>query len=156
MNPHQPNLAQLSLSLLTIITYVSALTQTYCSSQNTGSDNLQGMLPRLVHVASDNTNIVLDTYTFQSNGHCHDECNSDYAYAIVQGKNCWCSNYAPADQQDVSNCDTVCPGYGYESCGNSDDNLYGYIKLDLAASGTKGASTASSTSTKSPTSTVSL
>ncbi|KAF4313193.1 hypothetical protein GTA08_BOTSDO00544 [Botryosphaeria dothidea] len=135
MNPHQPNLAQLSLSLLTIITYVSALTQTYCSSQNTGSDNLQ------------------DTYTFQSNGHCHDECNSDYAYAIVQGKNCWCSNYAPADQQDVSNCDTVCPGYGYESCGNSDDNLYGYIKLDLAASGTKGVSTASSTSTKSPTST---
>ncbi|KKY23359.1 putative wsc4-like protein [Diplodia seriata] len=45
----------LLLTTLTLINRVSALTQTYCSSQNTGSDNLQ------------------DTYTFQSNGHCHDK-----------------------------------------------------------------------------------
>ncbi|KAL1639834.1 hypothetical protein SLS58_007578 [Diplodia intermedia] len=45
----------LLLTTLTLINRVSALTQTYCSSQNTGSDSLQ------------------DTYTFQSNGHCHDK-----------------------------------------------------------------------------------
>ncbi|KAL0263217.1 hypothetical protein SLS55_002195 [Diplodia seriata] len=95
----------LLLTTLTLINRVSALTQTYCSSQNTGSDNLQ------------------DTYTFQSNGHCHDKCVEDYAFAVVQGKQCWCSNYAPSDQQDTSNCDTTCPGYGYEDCGNSDDDL---------------------------------
>ncbi|KAK0659511.1 Cell wall integrity and stress response component 4 [Lasiodiplodia hormozganensis] len=127
----------LLLTTLTLINRVNALTQTYCSSQNTGSGNLQ------------------DTYIYQSNGHCHDECVDDYAFAIVQGKQCWCSNYAPSDQQDVSNCDTTCPGYGYEDCGNSDDDLYGYIKLDLAASGTQGASSAASTSTKASTSTTS-
>ncbi|KAF4544702.1 hypothetical protein BFW01_g8821 [Lasiodiplodia theobromae] len=125
----------LLLTTLTLINRVNALTQTYCSSQNTGSGNLQ------------------DTYIYQSNGHCHDECVDDYAFAIVQGKQCWCSNYAPSDQQDVSNCDTTCPGYGYEDCGNTDDDLYGYIKLDLAASGTQGASSAASTSTKASTST---
>ncbi|KAL1625574.1 hypothetical protein SLS56_007233 [Neofusicoccum ribis] len=139
MISHPLSRAQHLLLLFTIFahtaTRVNALTQTYCSTQNTGTDNLQ------------------DTYTYQSLGHCHDECNSDYAFAIVQGKNCWCSNYMPADTQDVSDCDTTCPGYGYENCGNSDDNLYGYLKLDLAASGTQGASSASSTSTKAQTTT---
>ncbi|GME40959.1 hypothetical protein GTA08_BOTSDO00544 [Neofusicoccum parvum] len=142
MISHPLSRAQHLLLLFTIFahtaTRVNALTQTYCSTQNTGTDNLQ------------------DTYTYQSLGHCHDECNSDYAFAIVQGKNCWCSNYMPADTQDVSDCDTTCPGYGYENCGNSDDNLYGYLKLDLAASGTQGAASASSTSTKAQTTTVSL
>ncbi|KAH7061193.1 Wsc4-like protein [Macrophomina phaseolina] len=130
MNHHQPSLLQLLLSLLTITTCVSALTQSLCSGTNTGTDNLQ------------------DTYTYQSLGHCHDKCNSDFAYAIVQGKNCWCSNYAPANTEDVGNCNDACPGYPFEYCGNSDDGLYGYLKLDLAASGTQGASSASSTSTK--------
>ncbi|KAK8212392.1 hypothetical protein IWZ01DRAFT_264749 [Phyllosticta capitalensis] len=104
-----------------------ALSQEYCSSQNTGAGNFQ------------------DTYTFQSNGHCYNECEK-YAFAIVQGKNCWCSNYAPSAQEDVSKCDTTCPGYGYESCGNSDDNLYGYIRADAPISGTVAASTAAKTS----------
>ncbi|KAK8158152.1 hypothetical protein BC567DRAFT_28529 [Phyllosticta citribraziliensis] len=107
------------------------LSQTYCSGQNTGASNFQ------------------DTYTFQSNGHCYNECKENFAFAIVQGKNCWCSNYAPSDQKDTTKCDTTCPGYGYESCGNSDDNLYGYIRADTPISGTAAASTAAKTSAQS-------
>ncbi|KAF2085246.1 hypothetical protein K490DRAFT_75293 [Saccharata proteae CBS 121410] len=128
-----------SICLLALLAgRAAALTQTYCSSQNTGSGNLQ------------------DTYMYQSNGHCYDECKSSYAYAIVQGESCWCSNYAPADQVDISNCDTTCPGYGYEDCGSTSDSLYGYLKLPNAASGTQGASSAAATSTtQAATSTVS-
>ncbi|KAK7538540.1 uncharacterized protein J3D65DRAFT_552307 [Phyllosticta citribraziliensis] len=111
------------------------LSQTYCSGQNTGASNFQ------------------DTYTFQSNGHCYNECKENFAFAIVQGKNCWCSNYAPSDQKDTTKCDTTCPGYGYESCGNSDDNLYGYIRADTPISGTAAASTAAKTSAQSSAST---
>ncbi|KAK8161707.1 hypothetical protein IWX90DRAFT_278057 [Phyllosticta citrichinensis] len=107
------------------------LSQTYCSGQNTGASNFQ------------------DTFTFQSNGHCYNECKEKFAFAIVQGKNCWCSNYAPSDQEDPTKCDTTCPGYGYENCGNSDDNLYGYIRADTPISGTVAASTAAKTSDQS-------
>lgn len=107
------------------------LSQEYCSGQNTGASNFK------------------DTYTFQSNGHCYNECKDTFAFAIVQGKNCWCSNYAPSDQKDTAKCDTTCPGYGYETCGNSDDNLYGYIRADTPISGTVDASTAAKTSAQS-------
>ncbi|KAK7566323.1 hypothetical protein IWX92DRAFT_80694 [Phyllosticta citricarpa] len=119
------------LLLALFLDQARGLSQTYCSGQNTGASNFQ------------------DTYTFQSNGHCYNECKEKFAFAIVQGKNCWCSNYAPSDQKDAARCDTTCPGYGYESCGNSDENLYGYIRADTPISGTVAASSAAETSAQS-------
>jgi cell wall integrity and stress response component len=82
-----------------------------------------------------------------SMGKCHDQCIDSYAFAIVQDTNCWCSNYVPANQVSTSECDTPCPGFPDDLCGNSSQGLYGYIKLVLAASGTAGGS-----STAAPTS----
>ncbi|RMZ83572.1 hypothetical protein DV738_g1123, partial [Chaetothyriales sp. CBS 135597] len=35
---------------------------------------------------------------FQSTGLCADHCRGSYAFAVIQGYNCWCSSYIPADQ----------------------------------------------------------
>lgn len=83
-------------------------------------------------------------WQFQSNGWCHDHCLSDYAFAIVQGYNCWCSNYVPGITSSSSNCDTKCPGYD-EFCGG--DGFYGYIALNKAPLGTLGASDSAASST---------
>jgi len=99
----------------------SALVQTYCSSQNTGS-------------GSSAQNSV-----YQSNGRCHDACIANYAFAIVQGENCWCSNYIPYNQQSTNKCSEACPGYPDESCGSTSAGLFGYIALDNKPSGTSGA-----------------
>ncbi|CAD0041358.1 unnamed protein product [Aureobasidium pullulans] len=94
------------------------------------------------------------TNIYQSNGACQQECAASYAFAIVQYQQCWCSNYAPADQLDVSECSQPCPGYPDESCGDKDNGLYGYIKLNLSPSGTQGsASSSSATSSAAPSST---
>ncbi|RDI81522.1 hypothetical protein Vi05172_g8462 [Venturia inaequalis] len=102
-----------------------ALSAQYCSTQNTGGG------------ASPNSSI------YQSNGLCHDTCLASYAFAIVQGQNCWCSNYAPAAQGSTSKCNTPCPGFPDELCGNSDQSLYGYISLNVAPSGTLGVASSS-------------
>ncbi|KAI5198670.1 hypothetical protein AUEXF2481DRAFT_3647 [Aureobasidium subglaciale EXF-2481] len=132
----------LSLALASFWQSAHALSQTYCSSQNSGSD----------------FSAVTDIY--QSNGACHDTCAASYAFAIVQYQQCWCSNYAPADQLDVSECSQACPGYPDESCGDKDNGLYGYIKLNISPSGTQGSgsssgstSSAARSSTQQPTST---
>lgn len=94
------------------------------------------------------------TDIYQSNGACYDQCISSYAFAILLGEDCWCSNYAPADTVDVSECDTPCPGYPDDLCGNTSQDLYGYIALTISPSGTIGASSsASSTSSSSAPST---
>ncbi|KAF2767217.1 WSC-domain-containing protein [Teratosphaeria nubilosa] len=116
------------LGLLALPGFARALTQEYCSSENTGSSY------SAVH------NI------YQSNGACYDQC-SGYAFAIVQYQDCWCSNYAPADQQSVSDCDENCPGYPSDKCGNKDQGLYGYIALPNSPSGTQGGSSSSPSST---------
>ncbi|KAK6077511.1 hypothetical protein SCUP234_06600 [Seiridium cupressi] len=79
--------------------------------------------------------------TYQSDGLCYDFCGSDYAFAIVQEKNCWCSNYAPASslQVDTSECNSACPGYPADTCGGS--GLYGYMQLSKSPLGTQGADT---------------
>ncbi|GAB7346019.1 hypothetical protein MBLNU457_4790t1 [Dothideomycetes sp. NU457] len=105
-----------------------ALTQSLCSSQNTG----------------DLSDAVNNNY--QSNGACHDSCQS-YAYAIVQYQSCWCSNYAPADTVSVGQCNVPCPGYPYENCGNQAQGLFGYIQLNQP-SGTIGASSSAPSSTQ--------
>jgi hypothetical protein len=77
-----------------------------------------------------------------SNGLCHDTCEANYAFAIVQGQNCWCSNYIPSNQQSTSNCNEPCPGFPSDLCGSS-SGLFGYIALNLKPSGTAGASSSS-------------
>ncbi|PSN74620.1 hypothetical protein BS50DRAFT_581417 [Corynespora cassiicola Philippines] len=108
-----------TLALLLLARPAAAVDAAYCSSQNTADGD--------VH---------FDTY--QSNGWCRGACPG-YAYGIIQEKNCWCSNYAPAQQEDTDECDDPCPGYPDDKCGNKDDGLYIYIALDSQPSGTKGA-----------------
>ena len=86
---------------------------------------------------------------FNSNGACQTVC-SGFAFAVVQDQNCWCSNYAPADTTSTSDCSETCPGYPYENCGSASADLFGYVALGKAPSGTIGASTSTSTT---PTST---
>lgn len=90
------------------------------------------------------------TDTFQSNGLCTNYCEADYAFAILQGSKCWCSNYAPSST--TTGCTQACPGYGQETCGSVTKNVFGYIALsNVPPSGTVGStsSTASSTSSSS-------
>ncbi|KAI1399937.1 hypothetical protein F4819DRAFT_488063 [Hypoxylon fuscum] len=102
----------------------------YCASINTAS-------------TSGNESI------YQSDGLCHDFCIDDYAYAIVQDSQCWCSNDTPdkSVQVDTNNCNEQCPGYPGDLCGA--DGLWGYMSLDKEPTGTKGGST-STTKTSSP------
>lgn len=59
-----------------------------------------------------------------------------FAFAIVQDKDCWCSNYAPgASTTSTDKCNTECPGYPDDLCGGK--GLYGYIRLDKDIVGTK-------------------
>ncbi|KAH8701751.1 hypothetical protein BGW36DRAFT_104653 [Talaromyces proteolyticus] len=130
---------------------VRALTVEYCSSENTADPDtlrtplalrLWTQLPVLT---------VLETSTFQSNGLCQEQCNADYAFGVVLWKDCWCTNYIPAEQNSVSDCDSTCPGYPDDLCGNRSKNLYGYI----AMSNVKPSGTSSATATGSATSTAS-
>ncbi|KAI2822560.1 hypothetical protein CBS63078_3137 [Aspergillus niger] len=82
---------------------------TYCSSANTGSSQ------------------AANESTYQSNGLCEDHC-SNYAFGILQGYDCWCSNIVPneATNVNVSQCSQDCPGYPDDSCGTvrNSDRLY--------------------------------
>ncbi|KAK6442041.1 hypothetical protein LTR95_001726 [Oleoguttula sp. CCFEE 5521] len=109
------------------------LSQQYCSSQNT----------------ADNYAAVSNIY--QSNGACFQQCLQDYAFAIVQYQQCWCSNYIPAEQLGTGSCDTPCPGYPDESCGNDNSGLFGYIPLRRQPSGTAGVASSTQASSTTPT-----
>ena len=91
-------------------------------------------------------NVFIAYNQYQSNGACQDTCQKSFAYAVLQGNNCWCSNYAPADQTDTGSCNSQCPGFT-EQCGNPGAGLFGYYQLgNVQPSGTAGAAAASSTS----------
>jgi cell wall integrity and stress response component len=79
---------------------------------------------------------------YQSNGACQDTCSSKYAFAVIQGQNCWCSNYAPGYSVNTLNCRDPCPGYPIEWCGSSSSGLYAYFQLTLSPSGTSARSSA--------------
>ncbi|RMD43501.1 hypothetical protein DV735_g1688, partial [Chaetothyriales sp. CBS 134920] len=87
------------------------------------------------------------TDLFQSTGLCGDHCRGSYAFAIIQGYNCWCSSYIPADQVSTSNCNQGCPGIDTESCGSTSADLYSYF---LIAPGTPLGTSGSSDSTTAP------
>ncbi|EAW12725.1 WSC domain-containing protein [Aspergillus clavatus NRRL 1] len=124
-----PDSTLLILALLASpVSAASALT--YCSSVNTG--------------ASFSSQLSI----YQSNGLCTTTCNSDYAFAILQGKECWCSNIAPnkATNTDVSDCDVGCPGYPDDSCGDASKGVFAYIQMSLhKPSGTATAPSSSKT-----------
>lgn len=94
-----------------------------------------------------NNAIVYSEY--MSTGLCGDHCQGSYAFAIVQGNNCWCSSYIPADQDNTYSCNQDCPGISSEWCGNTDAGLYGYFGLPggkpIGTSGGGGSSHPSST-----------
>ncbi|CAO2651554.1 Nn.00g041240.m01.CDS01 [Neocucurbitaria sp. VM-36] len=127
-SPFSGLVALLSIFLF-IMPATADFTVSYCSNQNTGS-----------------TDDVFN-WTWQSNGKCTDHCNSQgtYAFAVIQYKDCWCTNYIPADQEDTSGCMVDCPGFPSEKCGDKDKGLYIYIKLDGSPSGTQGGSQPTST-----------
>lgn len=91
------------------------------------------------------------TNNFQSNGACSQSC-AGHAFAVVQYKSCWCSDYIPADTTSTGSCSVACPGYPYESCGDESSGLFGYVALGKAPLGTQGA-VASSSPTETPSAT---
>ncbi|KAJ5992455.1 ER membrane protein Wsc4 [Penicillium sp. IBT 35674x] len=107
-------------------------TLAYCATENTGS--------------SSNSSSSI----YQSNGLCEGDCAS-YAFGILQGKVCWCSNVAPASdtRESTSKCDTGCPGYPSDSCGSASKGVYAYVSI----SGNSATSTASNSDTTSSSST---
>lgn len=84
---------------------------------------------------------------YASLGSCDTQCQDSYAFAVVQGTTCWCSNYAPGTQVAVAECSETCPGYPYEYCGSTASNLYGYMALSKSALGTSYTSTSTAVST---------
>ncbi|OBT78298.1 hypothetical protein VF21_02994 [Pseudogymnoascus sp. 05NY08] len=110
-------LAPLGVLIATQVRPVQALTMAYCAGINTASR-------------------AGNYSTYQSNGLCQTFCQQSFAFAIVQGNLCWCSNYAPgASTASTDKCNTQCPGYPDDLCGGT--NLYGYIKLNKDVVGTK-------------------
>ncbi|KAB8801887.1 hypothetical protein FH972_026709 [Carpinus fangiana] len=106
------------VALLFLATCVSAVDQTFCSPSNTGA----------------NSTPLYDD--FMSAGKCKDTCNGQGAFGVVQGKNCWCSDYAPSQQLFAAVCNSPCFGYPDELCGGS--GVYGYIAEGPAPAGTIG------------------
>ncbi|TKA29739.1 hypothetical protein B0A50_03102 [Salinomyces thailandicus] len=84
---------------------------------------------------------------YNSNLACSDQCKANYAFAVVQYQNCWCTNYIPADQQSIGSCNESCPGYPDDNCGSEKAGLFGYIALsNVQPSGTAGAGSSSAAS----------
>lgn len=80
-----------------------------------------------------------------SNGLCQGRCQGIAVFAVILGNDCYCSDLAPATQVDPSLCNTPCPGYPFDSCGNVAQTLYAYFNLGQRPSGTGLVLTAAST-----------
>ncbi|KAF2794363.1 hypothetical protein K505DRAFT_27793 [Melanomma pulvis-pyrius CBS 109.77] len=121
--------AILALILFTLPRPSLAKSVAYCSSQNTGDG-------------------AAKFWTWQSNGWCNDNCKGTSAFGVILENNCWCSDFIPDDQVDISDCSDSCPGFPEEKCGNKDEGLYIYVRLDsnVQPSGTKGTSKPTSSS----------
>ena len=79
---------------------------------------------------------------FMSNGLCATRCTGEYAYAVIIGQSCYCSDDVPATQVSTDNCHDPCPGYPPDFCGNATAGYYAYFNLGRAASATIQLSTA--------------
>lgn len=124
------SLAPLGLLLYLSLDGASAqLQQKYCSSQNTGADH------------------YVESNQWQTLGLCKDKCVL-YAFGVVKGFECWCSDYAPNPSEARTDCVT-CPQYNLEKCGNSKTGAYGYIDTGTRPKGTADASDGPSSTTMS-------
>ncbi|KIV90742.1 hypothetical protein PV10_05368 [Exophiala mesophila] len=122
-------LSAILVVLLLLFSETQGLDISYCSPENNA-----GSFPTY-------------NYPYQSNGACQQHCVGSYAFAVLQGNDCWCSNYIPADQVSTSDCNQPCPGYPSEWCGSTDEGLYGYFLLSPGIpSGTLGATPSQTTS----------
>ena len=141
-----PSIVLLILGLLISLS-LGDLSQTYCSDENTGSGNHAGKSPQnhsqacIFHKTWTQStiadaDILLDSTIYESLGNCQTKCKANYAFAVVQGHDCWCSNYIPSNQLSISKCSDKCLGYPFESCGNAGAGLYGYLALEKQPSGT--------------------
>ncbi|GAO15118.1 hypothetical protein UVI_02029820 [Ustilaginoidea virens] len=66
------------------------------------------------------------------------------AYGILQGGNCWCSNYGPDQDAQRTGCTSPCPGYPFDMCGAI--GLYSYVLLNEGmVQGVKGSVESTST-----------
>lgn len=134
-----------------IISYrsVQSLDMDYCASVNTAGTPTSMFCHLLdcYHLLSHHSNHGTDSSIWQSNGLCHDFCvEKSFAFAILQGHYCWCSDYVPvkSSQVDTDECHDPCPGWLPDTCGSHD--LFGYIALDIAPSGTAAGSSTSTSS----------
>lgn len=77
-------LAALATTLFGLAAADPSVPVAYCASINTGTTDA-------------------NSSTYQSEGLCYDFCNDDgYALGILQGNDCWCSNYVPDSDDQVS------------------------------------------------------
>jgi len=129
--------AAIAWALLTVapVPMVHGYSQQYCSPDNTGLSDTH-------KVNIYNTNLA-----------CYNQCAQDYAVAIMQWQGCWCSNYLPADQVPVSECNEPCPAWKSDHCGNQTLGLFGYMTLNLQPSGTASNSNPLASSTLQPSTT---
>ncbi|KIX10216.1 uncharacterized protein Z518_01297 [Rhinocladiella mackenziei CBS 650.93] len=119
--------------ILSLTTRSHGLDISYCSPENNAGD-----YPAYYNL-------------FQSNGACQDHCQESYAFAVLQGAYCWCSDYVPAEQESTNNCNEPCPGYPDDLCGSTESDLYGYYLLSSATPlGTSGTVSSTSSPTSSP------
>lgn len=91
--------------------------------------------------SSQNTSTRARVYAmFQSQGLCSGTC-AGYAFAILQGFDCYCSNFSPSVTVSASQCNTRCPGFGTDNCGGINNGAFAYYQL-AQASGTLSLSSA--------------
>ena len=141
----------IALAIVGLVTRgVGAADVKYCATFNTGDGFQQGeQWTRSVISSRHSADTLIVVNIYQSNGACSDTCRSNYAFAVLQGDTCWCSDYAPSSSAEAGSCNEDCPGYPADKCGDSQNGLYGYIALRKSPSGTRG-DAASSPSTVSP------
>lgn len=66
-----------------------------------------------------------DTFTYQSYGHCQEQCipksgeNAQAVMGLNKGSDCWCGMALPpeSDKVDDEQCNTGCTGFGTDNCG---------------------------------------
>ena len=140
--------AFLTVLLFNVSAVVGDFTQSYCSTQNTGSTDVC----KYCSVTLSTELTVSDNWTWQSNSKCTEHCQGlgNFAFAVIKFDDCWCSNYIPAQQVDIGGCQKNCPGWQPEKCGDKDKGLYIYIKMNGAPSGTQGSSQPSSSVSVTP------
>ncbi|PKY06342.1 hypothetical protein P168DRAFT_109581 [Aspergillus campestris IBT 28561] len=127
-----PYVMQLGLIFSVLALFTSPVSAS-CANVNTGADNKPNFS------------------TFQSLGNCQNHCEDDFAFGILQGKKCWCSNIAPhkATETDDKECAVSCPGFPDDDCGDASKGLFAYIELSNHAPSGTATAPSSATSTES-------